>query len=50
MSLPTVLRRMIDLNDLEESYNFLFSLEMTIIMDLLKCEGQYPNSIQALAM
>ena len=50
MSLPTVLKRTIGLNDLGESYNFLFSLEMTIIVDLLKCEGQYPNSIQALVM
>ena len=50
MSLPTVLRRTIGLNDLGKLYNFLFSLEMTIIVDLLKCEGQYPNLIQVLVM
>ena len=50
MSLPTVLRKTISLNDLGESYNFLFSLGMTIIVNLLKCKGQYPNLIQALAM
>ena len=50
ISLPTVLRRTIGLNNLGESYNFLFGLGMTIIVDLLKCEGQYPNSIQALTM
>ena len=50
MSLPTVLRRTIGLNNLEELYNFLFGLEMMTIVDFLKCEGQYPNSIHTLAM
>ena len=50
MSLPTMLRRTIGLNDLEELYDFLLGLGMTIMVDLLKCEGQYPNSIQALVM
>ena len=50
MSLLTVLRRTIGLNDLGKSYDFLFSLGMTTVVDFLKCEGQYPNSIHALAM
>ena len=50
MSLPTVLRRTIGLNTLGESYDFLFSLKMTIMVDLLKCEGQYPNLIHMLAI
>ena len=50
MSLPTVLRRTIGLNNLEELYNFLFGLEMMTIVDFLKYKGQYPNSIHTLAM
>ena len=50
MSLPTVLRRTIGLNTLSESYNFLFGLGMTIVVDLLKCKGQYFNSIHALVI
>ena len=50
MSLPTMLRRTIGLNDLEESYDFLFGLEMTTVVDFLKYEGQYSNSIHVLAM
>ena len=50
MSLPTVLRRTIGLNDLDESYKFLFSLEMMTVVNFLKCKGQYPNLIQVLAM
>jgi len=41
---------MIGLKDLEELYDFLFGLRITTVVDLLKCEGQYPNSIQALAI
>ena len=44
-----MLSRTIGLKDLGVLYNFLFSLGMTTIVDLLKCKDQYPNSIQALA-
>ena len=50
MSLLTVLRRTIGLKALGESYDFLLGLGITTVVDLLKCEGQYPTSIQALAM
>jgi len=50
MSLPTVLRRTIGLNDLGESYNFLFGLGIMTIVDILKCNGQYPKLIQVLAI
>ena len=42
-SLPIVLSRTIGLKDLGVSYDFLFSLGMMTVVDLLKCEGQYPN-------
>ena len=50
MRLPTVLRRTIGLKALGESYDFLLGLGITTVVDLLKCEGQYPTSIQALVM
>ena len=50
MSLSTVLRRTIGLNNLGELYDFLFSLGITTVVDFLKCEGQYPNSMHVLAM
>ena len=50
ISLPTVLSRTIGLKDFSKSYDFLFSLEMMIVIDLLKCYGQYPSSIQVLAI
>jgi len=50
INLPNVLSRTIGLKDLEESYVFLFSLEITTVVDLLKYKGQNPNSIQALPM
>ena len=50
ISLPIVLSRTISLKDLGVSYDFLFSLRITTVVDLLKCKGQYPNSIQVLAM
>jgi len=50
INLPIVLSRTIGLKDLEESYNFLFGLGITTVIDLLKCEGQYPNLIQVLAI
>ena len=50
MSLPTVLRRIIGLNNLEELYDFLFGLGITTVVDILKCDGQYPKLIQALAI
>jgi len=39
ISLPTVLRKTIGLNDLGESYKFLFGLGMMTVVDFLKCEG-----------
>ena len=50
ISLLTVLRRTIGLKALGESYDFLLGLGIMIVVDLLKCEGQYPTLIQALAM
>jgi len=50
MNLLTVLRRMIGLKALGESYDFLLGLGIMTIVDFLKCEGQYPTLIQALAM
>ena len=50
MSLLTVLRRTIGLKTLKELYDFLLSLGITTIVDFLKCEGQYPTSIQVWAM
>ena len=35
-----ILSRTIGLKDLEESYNFLLGLEMTMNVDVLKWEGQ----------
>ena len=43
ISLPIVLRRIMGLNDLGESYDFLLSLGITIIVEILKCNGQYPK-------
>ena len=45
ISLPTVLSRTIGLKDFGELYDILFSLGITIVIDLLKCNGQYPSSI-----
>ena len=40
MSLPTILRRMIGLKALGESYDFLLGLGITTVVDFLKCKGQ----------
>ena len=50
ISLPTVLSRTIGLKDFGESQDFLFSLGMTTVVDLLKYDSQYPSSIQVLVM
>ena len=50
ISLPTVLSRTIGLKNFGKSYDFLFGLEMTTVVDLLKCDSQYSSSIQALVM
>jgi len=50
MSFSSVLRRMIGWNALGESYNSLFSLGITIIVDNLKYNGYEPSSKQALAI
>jgi len=41
ISLLTVLRRIIGLKALGESYDFLLGLGIMIVVDLLKCKGQY---------
>ena len=50
ISLPIILRRTMGLNDLGESYDFLLGLGITIILEILKCDGQYPKLIQELAI
>jgi len=50
MSFSSVLRRMIGWNALGESYDSLFSLGITIIVDNLKYNGYEPSSKQALAI
>ena len=50
ISLPIMLRRTIGLNDFGESYNFLLGLGITIIVEILKCDSQYPKLMQALAI
>ena len=50
ISLPTVLSRTIGLKDFGDLYDFLFGLGITTIIDLLKCNSQYPSSIQVLAI
>ena len=50
ISLPTVLSRTIGLKDFDKSYDFLLGLEIMTIVNLLKCKGQYPTSIQVLVM
>jgi len=39
MSLSIVLRRIMGLKDLEDSYNSLLDLDMIIEVDVLKCDG-----------
>ena len=43
ISLPSVLSKTIGLNDLGELYDCLLGLGITIVIDLLKWEGQYPR-------
>ena len=50
INLPIVLSRTMGLKDLGVLYDFLFGLGITTVVDLLKYKGQYPNSIQVLAM
>ena len=50
ISLPIVLRRTIGLNDLGESYDFLLGLGITIVVEVLKCNSQYPKLIHVLAI
>jgi len=50
INLPNVLSRTISLNDLGESYDCLLGLGMTIIIDLLKWDGQNPKLIQVLTI
>ena len=39
MSLSIVLRRIMGLKDLEDSYDSLMDLDMIIEVDVLKCDG-----------
>ena len=39
ISLSTVLKRIIGLNNLGELYDFLFGLGIITIVDILKCDG-----------
>ena len=50
ISLPIMLSRTIDLKDFGKLYDVLFSLGMMTVVDLLKCNGQYPSSIQVLVI
>ena len=43
ISLPIVLKRTMGLNDLGESYDFLLDLGITILVEILKYDGQYPK-------
>ena len=40
ISLPKVLRRTIGLNAFRESYNILLDFDITIVVEILKWEGQ----------
>jgi len=50
ISLPTVLRRMIGLNALGESYNILLGFGITMVVEILKCEDQKPKLKHEFAM
>ena len=43
MSLPKVLRRTMGLNTFGESYNILLDFSITIVVEILKWEGQKPR-------
>ena len=49
-SFPIVLRRMIGQYDLEKLNIVLLGLGITTVVEVLKWDSQYPNSIQALAI
>ena len=40
MSLPNVFNKTMGLKDVGESYNDLFNFKITMVVDVLKCEGQ----------
>ena len=50
MNLLIMLRRTMGLKDLGELYNSLLDLGMIMEVDVLKCDGQWPSSKQALAI
>ena len=50
ISFPSMLRSTIGLKNLGESYTVLLGFGITIVIEFLKWLGQYPISIQALAM
>jgi len=50
ISFPIVLSRMMDLKDLEKSYNSLLGLGMMMDIEVLKWEDQWPNSKHTSAM
>ena len=50
ISLPVVLSKKIGQKALEESYNSLLGLGIIMDVNTLKCIGQWPNSMHALAI
>ena len=49
-SFPIVFKRTIGWKDLGKSYTALLGLGMTTVIDILKWDGQWPKSIQVLAI
>jgi len=50
ISFSKLLRRIMGLKDLGESYNSLLGLGMIIVDEVLKCKDQNPNSRQVSAI
>ena len=50
INLPTVLSKIIGLNDLGKSYEALLGLGIMTVVDFLKWDGQYPRSMYMLAI
>ena len=50
ISLPTVLSRIIGLNNLKKSYRDLLSFGIMTVIDFLKWDSQKPKSMHALAI
>ena len=50
INFPIILSKTIGWQALEKLQNFLFSFRITIVVDILKCEGQCSKSIHILAI